>query len=256
MIGILAGSGAQQLAALRVEREQSLSTAYGDPSGPLLHGSFAGVPVVFLNRHGPGHTLAPHRINYRANLHALSQAGASTVIAIAAVGGITTAMSPARIVLPSQIIDYTYGRDHTFFDDAQAPVTHVDFTKPYSEPLRQCLLDAARAAGVDVAADAVYGATQGPRLETAAEIDRMARDGCDIVGMTGMPEAGLAREIGLAYACCAVVANWAAGRAESIITMKEMRENLAAGMREALRLLAVALPIIAAALTPAPSSRA
>jgi len=242
MIGILAGSGVQQLNGLRVEREQRLPTPYGDPSGPLLQGVFADTPVIFVNRHGPGHMIPPHRINYRANLYALKHAGASAIIAIAAVGGITRAMIPKRLVFPSQIIDYTYARAHTFFDGNESAVTHVDFTDPYSESLRRLLIESARAAAIDAVSDAVYGATQGPRLETSAEIDRMERDGCDIVGMTGMPEAALARELDLPCACCAIVANRAAGRARQTITMDTIRQNLEVGMRNVVKLLTIALP--------------
>ncbi len=251
MIGIIAGSGAAMLDGLRIEREQTVTTVYGDPAGPLLHGAFAGVPIVFLNRHGPGHALAPHRLNYRANLQAFSAVGVRTVLAIAAVGGITAAMRPPRVVIPSQIIDYTWGRSHTLFDGGEMPVTHVDFTQPYSEPLRQQLLVAARACGVDAADGGVYGATQGPRLETAAEIDRMERDRCDIVGMTGMPEAAIARELDLPYACCAIVANRAAGRAAGPISMAEIEANMASGLRAVVRLFAIAVPAIAGEPIPA-----
>jgi len=250
MIGIIAGSGAATLEGLRVDREQTLTTAYGDPAGPLLHGAFAGVPIVFLNRHGPGHALPPHRVNYRANLQAFSAVGVRRVLAIAAVGGITAEMRPPRVVIPSQLIDYTWGRSHTLFDGGGVPVTHVDFTRPYCEPLRQHLLLAARATGVDAADGGVYGATQGPRLETAAEIDRMERDGCDIVGMTGMPEAAVARELDLSYACCALVANRAAGRGIEPIRMAEIEANLASGMHAVAKMLAIALPAIARETIP------
>lgn len=242
MIGLIGGSGLQQLQGLTLQREAQVETEYGPPSAPLAFGEFAGVPVVFINRHGRGHTLPPHRINYRANVRALKDAGVARIVAVAAVGGIAAAMRPGRVAFPSQIIDYTWGRAHTFFDGEDTPVTHVDVTDPYCEFTRGLLIDAAKAAGVDAATDGVYGATQGPRLETAAEIDRMERDGCDMVGMTGMPEAALARELLIPYACCAVIANWAAGRGDGPITMQSIAQFLDAGMRDVTRILAAALP--------------
>jgi purine nucleoside phosphorylase len=212
----------------------------------LQTGTFAGTSVLFLTRHGRGHTLPPHAINYRANIRALADAGVSRIIGVAAVGGITAGMRPGRLVLPSQLIDYTWGRRHTFFDEPGTPVTHIDFTDPYCEKTRRLLLDAAAAIGVDAAQDGVYGATQGPRLETPAEINRMERDGCDIVGMTGMPEAALSRELNIPYACCAVVANWAAGRGDGPITMTAIDAVLADGMRQVADVLGAALPRLAA----------
>jgi len=170
---------------------------------------------VFLARHGYGHTIAPHEVNYRANLWALKYAGALAVVSVASVGGIGKAMGPGKLAVPHQIVDYTWGRRSTYFEGAGAPVNHIDFTEPYSAPLRKRILAAAKAAGEPVVDRGVYAATQGPRLETAAEIDRLERDGADLVGMTGMPEAVLAREISLEYAAIAVVANYAAGRGES-----------------------------------------
>jgi 5'-methylthioinosine phosphorylase len=242
LIGIIGGTGLQRLEGFRFEREHSAPTRYGEPSAPLQIGSFAGVPVAFLVRHGRGHTVPPHLINYRANLRALADAGVSRIVAVAAVGGITPGMRPGRLVFPSQLIDYTWGRRHTYFDEPGSPVTHIDFTDPYCEATRQALLAAAIDAGVDSAVDGVYGATQGPRLETPAEIDRLERDGCDIVGMTGMPEAALARELSLPYACCAVVANWAAGRGDGPISIEAMEAILAEGMQQVGRVLGMALP--------------
>lgn len=242
MIGIIAGTGLEEIEGLQGRRELSIVTPYGPPSAPICAGELAGVPVAFLARHGRGHTLPPHRINYRANLFALKEAGAGRVVAVAAVGGITTAMRPGRLVFPSQLIDYTWGRDHTYADGGDGPVVHADFTDPYCERTRAVLIDAAATAGIDAAIDGVYGATQGPRLETAAEIARMERDGCDIVGMTGMPETALARELGIGYACCAVVANWAAGRGAGPITMEAITAALAGGMADVMRLLRRALP--------------
>lgn len=215
MIGILGGSGLSRLANLQVSARKVARTPYGEPSGPLTMGSLRGREVVFLARHGYGHTFAPHEVNYRANLWALKEHGVREVVSIASVGGIRADLGPGTLVLPDQIIDYTWGRGATYFEGADAPVTHIDFTEPYTAATRERIRRAAQACGEPVVDGGVYGATQGPRLETAAEINRMERDGADMVGMTGMPEAVLARELGLAYAAIAVVANYAAGRGES-----------------------------------------
>jgi len=214
MLAIIGGSGLTELANLDVSRRQVVRTPYGEPSGPLTFGSIRGVPVMFLARHGYGHTIPPHQVNYRANLRALKEQGAAQIVSVVSVGGIRKDLGPGKIVVPHQIIDYTWGRMNTFFED-ETPVKHIDFTEPYTRALRARLLAAAKKSGEAAADGAVYAATQGPRLESAAEIDRLERDGADIVGMTGMPEAGLAREIELDYAAIAVVVNHAAGRGES-----------------------------------------
>ncbi|HXF46974.1 MAG TPA: S-methyl-5'-thioinosine phosphorylase [Burkholderiaceae bacterium] len=215
MYAIIGGSGLAKLSALEAPRRQVMRTPYGEPSGALTFGRLSGCEVVFLARHGYGHTIAPHEINYRANIWALKELKVEGVIAVATVGGIRADLGPGALVVPDQIIDYTHSRKSTFFEGADAPVTHVDFTQPYSARLRRALLEAARACGEPVVDGATYACTQGPRLETAAEIERIARDGGDIVGMTGMPEAALAREAGLDYAALAVVVNRAAGRGDS-----------------------------------------
>lgn len=215
MLAIIGGSGLTKLANLEVGRRRVARTPYGEPSGALTYGRIGDRDVVFLARHGYGHTIAPHEVNYRANLWALKHAGADSVVSVASVGGIRNDIWPGAIVLPHQIIDYTWGRASTFFEGPGSPVNHIDFTEPYSRELRARLLKAAAACGERVTDGGVYAATQGPRLETAAEINRLERDGADIVGMTGMPEASLAREISLEYAAIAVVANYAAGRGDS-----------------------------------------
>jgi 5'-methylthioinosine phosphorylase len=215
MLAIIGGSGLTRLASLEVGKRKVARTPYGEPSGALTFGRIGNEDVVFLARHGYGHTIAPHEVNYRANLWALKNAGAGTVVSVASVGGIRNDIWPGTLVLPHQILDYTWGRASTFFEGPGAPVNHIDFTEPYSRALRDRLLGAAASAGERIMDGGVYAATQGPRLETAAEINRLERDGADIVGMTGMPEAALAREIGLDYAAIAVVANYAAGRGDS-----------------------------------------
>jgi 5'-methylthioinosine phosphorylase len=232
MLAIIGGTGLSQLANLDVSRQQVVRTPYGEPSGPLTFGSIRGSPVVFLARHGYGHTIAPHQVNYRANLWALKEQGASAMVSVASVGGIRDDLGPGKIVIPHQIIDYTCGRMNTFFEN-EAPVKHIDFTEPYAAALRARLLAAAKACGEEVVDGAVYAAMQGPRLESAAEINRLERDGADIVGMTGMPEATLAREIDLDYAAIAVVVNHAAGRGASArgIRLQEIEDVLKAAMQ-------------------------
>jgi len=215
MLAILGGSGLTQLSSLTETRRISARTAFGEPSSPLTIGRIGGREVLFLARHGDGHRLAPHEINYRANIQALKDAGAARIAAVATVGGIRREFGPGTLVVPDQIIDYTWGRAGTFFQGPDANVAHVDFTEPYCATLRRSILAAANACGETVADGGCYGTTQGPRLETAAEIIRMERDGADLVGMTGMPEAALAREARLAYATIAVVANHAAGKGDS-----------------------------------------
>jgi len=241
MLAIIGGTGLTQLADLEVSRRQAVHTPYGVPSGPLTIGSIRGIPVVFLARHGDAHTIAPHQINYRANLWALKDQGVSEVVSVASVGGIRTDLGPGKIVIPNQIIDYTWGRVSTFFEN-EAPVTHVDFTEPYAASLRARLLAAAAACGEEVVDGAVYAATQGPRLESAAEVDRLERDGADIVGMTGMPETALAREIGLDYAAIAVVVNHAAGRGASAggISLQQIEGVLKPAMGRVRRIIEAA----------------
>jgi 5'-methylthioadenosine phosphorylase len=217
MLAILGGSGLTKLASLEVSHRQVVRTPFGDPSGALTFGRIGCRDVVFLARHGYGHTIPPHLVNYRANLWALKHAAAATqVVSIASVGGIRADLGPGTLVVPHQIIDYTHGRKSTFHESTEQPVVHIDFTEPYDAALRRQLLEAAQRAGSAVADHGVYATTQGPRLETAAEIDRLERDGADVVGMTGMPEAALAREAELPYAALAVVANWAAGRGSNV----------------------------------------
>lgn len=231
MLAIIGGTGLTQLANLEVSRRQVVGTPYGEPSGPLTFGAIRGVPAVFLARHGYGHTIPPHQVNYRANLWALKEQGASEIVSVVSVGGIRADLGPGKIIVPHQIVDYTWGRMSTFFEN-EAPVKHVDFTEPYTTGLRNRLLSAAKACGEPVVDGAVYAATQGPRLETAAEINRLEREGADIVGMTGMPEAALAREIELGYAAIAVVVNHAAGRGASArgVPLQKIDEVLKDGM--------------------------
>jgi len=212
MLGIIGGSGLDSLDNLRIARREPVRTPYGEPSCALAFGTIRGRDVVFLARHGERHTIAPHAVNYRANLWALHAGGAKSIMAIASVGGIKAHLAPGTLVVPHQILDYTHGREASFITGSDGALLHVDFTVPYCGELRERILAAALKAGQPAVNGAIYAATQGPRLETAAEIDRLERDGADIVGMTGMPEAALARELELCYAALAIVVNPAAGR--------------------------------------------
>jgi 5'-methylthioinosine phosphorylase len=215
MLAIIGGTGLDQLSNLKITHRQVIRTPYGEPSGALTFGTINQHEVMFLARHGYGHTIPPHEVNYRANLWALYEQGAKRVISVASVGGIRADLIPGEIVIPDQILDYTHGRPFTYFDGRERPVTHIDFTHPYTEELRKQILTAAAIAKEKILDGGVYAATQGPRLETSAEINRLERDGADMVGMTGMPEASLARELGMNYAAIAVVVNYAAGRGNS-----------------------------------------
>ncbi len=239
MLGIIGGTGVTQLSNLEVTRRQMVRTPFGDASGALTFGKLNGRDVMFLARHGYGHTIPPHEVNYRANMWALQSEGADRIVSVASVGGIRADMVPGRLVIPHQILDYTWGRKHTYFEGPDQPVTHIDFTHPYCPNMRAGLLEAAIDAGQKILDGGVYATTQGPRLETAAEIDRLERDGADMVGMTGMPEAALAREIGSRYAAIAVVVNHAAGRGDSeqSIHMDQINEVLQAALAKVRALL-------------------
>jgi 5'-methylthioinosine phosphorylase len=220
MLGIIGGTGLTELANLNIHRRFIARTPYGEPSQPLVFGDINGHEVVFLARHGGGHTIPPHAVNYRANLWALNSVGVCELLSIATVGGIHQQLRPGDIVLPNQMIDYTYGRKNTFYDGIEQPVKHIDFTNPYSEAMRNKCLEAAKSIQQPLVTEGVYACVQGPRLETAAEINRLERDGSTIVGMTGMPEAVLARELEIDYAALCPVANYAAGRGNSVNGIK------------------------------------
>lgn len=253
---IIGGTGFEQLSGFQIERRAVISTPYGDPSSALVFGRLSELELVFLSRHGVGHRIPPHQINYRANIWALKEIGVKQIIAFAAVGGITK-FTPGAIVIPDQITDYTWGRAHTFFDNqpadelgldkqrfdeqvfARSNVSmHIDFSKPYSEAVREKIIVAAKKSRVKLNVGATYAATQGPRLETSAEIDRLERDGASIVGMTGMPEAALARELDIEYAAIAIVVNFAAGRGEEDVSMENIEKELKAGAKKVMKIIA------------------
>ncbi len=240
-VGVIGGTGLTTLAGLEITGRREVTTPWGSPSSVISEGVIGQQPVVFLARHGDPHRIPPHRVNYRANLQALYDAGVRTVVGVNAVGGIHPEMGPARIVIPDQLIDYTWGRASTFFEDDLDHTTHIDFTDPYSDRARQILINAAQGESMSVSDSGVYAATQGPRLETAAEVRRLERDGCDLVGMTGMPEAALAAELNMNYVCLALVVNWAAGKTDQIITMADIEAAIDEGMSGVRKLLEVSM---------------
>jgi 5'-methylthioadenosine phosphorylase len=247
MLAIIGGTGLTNLANLEITKREVVRTPYGDPSGHLTHGRIGTAEMVFLARHGYGHTIPPHEVNYRANIWALKSVGATRVIAVNAVGGISEPMGPGVLAVPDQLIDYTHGRKKTFFE-GEAPVTHIDFTFPFCETGRLLLLAAARACHIPALDNGVIGVMQGPRLETQAEIRRLARDGCTMVGMTTMPEAALAREQKLSYATLALSMNHAAGLGSSSegIKLQDAETVLATGMEKVRLILARVVELHAA----------
>ncbi len=246
LTAIIGGTGLRTLNNLSNIRNETITTDYGFPSSPLSFGTIASAnnEVVFLARHGLTHNIPPHKVNYQANLMALQSVGVSRIIAINAVGGIRADMIPGSLVLPDQIIDYTSCRSHTFFENNLQSVTHIDFSYPYSKTLSEAIIRIAKQQNIDIIQGATYASTEGPRLETAAEIQRLKRDGCDIVGMTAMPEAALARELSIDYVSICVNANWAAGLSDELITMEVIEKNLALGLDNVRQILSNVLTIL------------
>ena len=244
-LGIIAGSGAAFFPQIETAERHPAANSWGTVAGGIARWTELDHEVLLISRHGSTANIPPHRVNYRANIQALSDFGADGIVALNAVGGITAAMAPGQLVLPDQLIDYTWGREHTYYagEQAESPLEFADFTEPYSALLRQKVIDASAHAAVSLLRHGTYGATQGPRLETAAEIDRLERDGCDIVGMTGMPEAALARELGLHYVSCSFVVNWAAGRSAADIHA-EMGSFLRSGMLQSAALIKALLTVL------------
>lgn len=232
MLAIIGGRGLTELASLKVTHRQVMRTPYGEPSGAFLFGTLNQQEVIFLARHGYGYTIPPHLVNYRANLWALREQGVSDVVSIATVGGIRSDLTPGRIAVPDQIIDYTHGRDATFYDTRDMSYVNANFTLPFCQKLRRRILRSADIVGQSCLDGGVYAATQGPRLDSIAEINRYERDGADMVGMTGMPETALAMELELDYAIMAVVVNYAAGRGDNLqgVNMEQVNATASATM--------------------------
>lgn len=245
-VAMIGGTGLCEFRDVEWLRDHYPHTPYGAPSGVIKEGLYHGLPFFFLARHGSDHSIAPHRINYRANIAALKSLGVTHVLAANAVGGLAPAMGPHTLVVPSQVIDYTWGRESSFYDGVAGPLDHIDFTDPYDAEARAALLQAADLCELACEDGGVYGCTQGPRLETAAEVRRLRQDGCDLVGMTGMPEACLAREAQLQYASICLVVNWGAGLTDSPITLEEIGEVVALGMNNVRAIMVMALRCLVA----------
>lgn len=241
-VAVIGGSGFYELPELSAIEEVVVPTPFGDVV--LQLGSLSDRRMAFMARHGVDHKLPPHKINYRANMWALHSIGVSEIFAFNAVGGIAATMEPGTTVLPAQIIDYTYGREHTFASELSNEINHIDFTEPFSRGLSEVFQAALQVLGIPFVHGCVLGCTQGPRLETAAEVQRLRRDGCDVVGMTSMPEASLARELGMEYAAVCTVVNWAAGVHERPITLAEIHDVLTAAQPALRRVLAEVVPLL------------
>ncbi|MCK9195287.1 MAG: S-methyl-5'-thioinosine phosphorylase [Nevskia sp.] len=243
-IAVIGGTGMDAWPGLEVKRRLEVPTPYGNTSAPLLQGRIYDCDAIFLARHGEGHKIPPHSINYRANLWALREVGVTHVIGIGAVGAIARWFEPGALAVPSDIIDYTWGRAHTYSDGgAGSQLQHIEFNAPYAASVRSVLLESAQLAGLSAHDGGVHGVTQGPRLESPAEVRRMRQDGCDMIGMTGMPEAALAAELELAYGCLAVSVNWAAGIGSGDIH-GEIHRSIEIGMSRVRSVLERALPAL------------
>ena len=234
-LAIIGGSLLKEISGLEKITEERIRTPFGLPSDNFISGEIDDFEVVFFNRHGFSHHIAPHQINYKANMFVLKILDITHIISIAAVGGITEKMSPMKWVVPDQIIDYTHGRVHTYNDGNDKEVQHIDFSYPFDEVLSARIIEAIEMESCDPESKATYGVTQGPRLETVAEIRRMENDGCDIVGMTAMPEAAFARELEMKYATLSLVVNWAAGKGgvegsiPVLVSMDEIKQRISEG---------------------------
>lgn len=247
-IGVIAGSGLYGMPGLRALREVWAETPYGNPSSPITIGELSGVEVAFLARHGSPHRIPPAMVNYRANIRGLWDLGVRRIISINATGGIKETLIPGDLVVTDQVIDMTQGaRPGTFYDAED--VVHVDFTDPYCPELRGAVLGAGAESGVALIDGGTYVCVNGPRLESRAEISFFSSSGADVVGMTGMPEAALARELEICLCSVSVVTNYAAGIKEARLTTSEV----VGVMGEATEKLQV---LLAAAVKRVPTSRA
>lgn len=246
-VAMIGGTGLCDFKGIEWLAEHPLDTPYGAPSAAIKEGRYQGLRLFFLARHGNDHSIAPHNINYRANIAALKALGVTHIFAANVVGGLAPSMGPHTLVVPNQMIDYTTGRQSSFYDGVAGPLDHIDFTDPYDPHARAALLHAADLCQLACEDGGVYGCTQGPRLETAAEVRRLRQDGCDLVGMTGMPEACLAREAQLHYGSICLVVNWGAGLTDSPITLEEIGEVVALGMNNVRAILVTALRYLSAA---------
>lgn len=223
-LGIIGGSGLYEIDGFDFVEEIAVETVYGKPSGSYRVYRNKNILFYFLNRHGAGHSLPPHRVNYRANIEGFCQLGIENIVSVTATGGINSAYRPGEIILPDDGIDLTSGRAHTFFDGDT--VHHIDITEPFCPRLRGVLENSAESADVDIETSGTYICTNGPRLETRGEIKAFDRLGADLVGMTLFPECALARERQLCYANLSVITNYAAGISTKKLTTNEVIEEM------------------------------
>lgn len=243
-LAIIGGSGFYEFPGLKNSETLAAVTPFGEVVD-ITVGKVGPCSIAFLPRHGSEHRLPPHKINYRANIWALKELGVKKIIGLNAVGGIAKDCAPKTIVVPDQIIDYTYGREHTYADLLSAEINHIDFTHPYSGAMREVIGDTLADTGIQWVDGGVYGCMQGPRLETSAEIKRLKKDGCTIVGMTSMPEAGLARELSMAYVSICTVVNWAAGIKNEAISMADIKHALEQSSSQLRQIIQVVTPALA-----------
>ena len=250
-LGVICGSGSSRMFPESKDWETlKVDTPFGFPSSSLSLGTLHSKPVAVLYRHGPEHTIPPHKINYRANIWALANLGVGAIIALTSVGGIHAKLSPGSIAIPDQLIDYTWGRENTFFEGGDSGVGHVEFTSPFCQALRITLLQAAKNLSLSIFERGTYGVMQGPRFETSAEIKRLLNDGCDLVGMTAMPEAALAAEKGISYACISLSVNWAAGIGTEKIEFEQLNETYRIGSKNMRLLVSEAIRIADESYSP------
>ena len=249
-LAIIGGSLLKEISNLSNVTEERIKTPFGLPSDNFISGEINDFEVVYFNRHGVSHHIAPHQINYKANMFVLKILDVTHIVSITAVGGITEKMSPMKWVVPDQIIDYTHGRMHTYNDGNDKEVQHIDFSYPFDETLSKNIARAIEMESCDYESQATYGVTQGPRLETVAEIRRMQRDGCDIVGMTAMPEAAFARELDMKYATLSLVVNWAAGKSDGadatpeLVSMDEIKQRISEGNETTEKIIQNVIPLL------------
>ncbi|HEV2429280.1 MAG TPA: S-methyl-5'-thioadenosine phosphorylase [Thermoplasmata archaeon] len=225
-IGVIGGSGVTSLFGTERRSSHRVGTPWGAPSGPIESGSIGGTPVLFLARHGPDHTIPPHRVNYRANIDALRSLGAETILALNSVGSLKEDLPPGTFVLPDQFVDWTKQRPTTFYDGGQ--VHHVSLADPFCPRLLKAAERAGRARGHPFVPGKTYVCVEGPRFSTRAE-SRLFRTFADVIGMTLVPEATLARERALCYVCLAMVTDfdvWAEHPVEADQIVRTMRENV------------------------------
>ena len=242
-VGLIGGSGLYDIKGFVLKQKKSVTTPFGKPSDQYLIGRIGGTDIVFLPRHGKKHDIPPHMINYRANIWGFKKLGVDRIISISAVGGIKKGLKPGDIVVLDQIMDMTKNRESTFYD-GKGGVVHIDFTEPYCPELRNMILKAGKQTGVSLKNGSNYVAVEGPRLETAAEIKGFKLLGGEVVGMTGMPEASLAREVEICYAGISVVANYAAGISRTKLTVPEVMEAMHASTEKIKSLLEKTFPLI------------